>query len=80
MNGVIKKWGNSASVRIPAAVMRAAHLDLDQEVDIREEGGCVVIQPVRPASYDLASLLDGITEGNLHGEISTGDAVGREVW
>lgn len=80
MKTVVKKWGNSASVRIPAAVMRAAHLDLDQEVDIREEGGCVVIQPVRPASYNLSSLLDGITESNLHGEIWSGKAVGREVW
>ncbi len=80
MKVMIMKWGNGASVRIPAAAMRVTYLDLDQEVDIREEGGCVVIQPLRPASYDLASLLDGITERNLHGEILTGDAVGREVW
>lgn len=80
MKTVIRKWANSASVRIPAAVMRAAHLDLDQEVDIRDEGGCVGIQPVRPASYELVSLLDGITGDNLHGEISTGDVVGQEAW
>jgi len=80
MKVVVRKWGNSASVRIPTAVMQAAHLNLDQEVDVREEGGRVIIEPVRHASYDLASLLDGITDDNLHGEIPTGDAVGREVW
>lgn len=80
MKAVVRKWGNSASVRIPAAVMRAAHLNLDQEVDVREEGGCVIIAPARPTSYDLASLLDGITEDNLHGEILTGVALGREIW
>jgi len=77
---VTRKWGNSASVRIPAAVMQAAHLNLDQEVDVREDGGRVIIEPVRHATYDLASLLDGITQANLHGEIPTGDAVSREVW
>jgi antitoxin MazE len=80
MRVMVKKWGNSASIRIPAAVMQAAHLNVDQEVDIREEGGCVIIEPVRRSSHDLASLLDGITDDNLHGEISTGEAVGREVW
>ena len=28
MRAVVKKWGNSASVRIPAAVLKAAHLVL----------------------------------------------------
>jgi antitoxin MazE len=37
MKTVVKKWGNSASVRIPAAVMQAAHLELDETVDVREE-------------------------------------------
>jgi len=55
-------------------------MHLDQEVDVRVEGGCVIVQPVRPVSFDLASLVDGITGDNLHGEISTGDAVGREMW
>jgi len=42
---VVKKWGNSASVRIPAAIMEAAHLDLDDAVDVREESGRIVIEP-----------------------------------
>lgn len=29
---------------------------------------------------ELAELLDGITDENLHGEVDTGPAVGREVW
>lgn len=35
----VKKWGNSASVRIPSAIMAAAKLKIDSKVDIREEGG-----------------------------------------
>ena len=49
MRAVVKKWGNSASVRIPLAVLQAAHLDLDDPVDVREESGriVIVIEPVR---------------------------------
>lgn len=38
---IIKKWGNCAAVRIPAAIMAAAHVGLDQSVDVREEQGGV---------------------------------------
>jgi antitoxin MazE len=80
MRTVIKKWGNSASVRIPASIMKAARLDLDEAVDVREEGGRVVIEPVRHKEYDLAQLLKGITRKNLHQEIDFGGPVGKEVW
>ena len=36
MKVIVKKWGNSAAVRIPAAVMAAAHVELDQSVEVRE--------------------------------------------
>jgi antitoxin MazE len=45
MQVLIKKWGNSASVRIPAAVMAAASLSVDQAVEVREENGRIVIDP-----------------------------------
>ncbi len=77
----IKKWGNSASVRIPASIMRAAHIDLDQLVDIREEDGRLIIEPVeQPQRYALADLVDGITPENQHSEVSVGGPVGKEIW
>ena len=78
MRVTVKKWGNSASVRIPAAVMAAAHLNLDDTVDVREEDGRIIIEPSHTAHYDLAQLLAGITPENLHTEVSTGPAVGQE--
>lgn len=80
MKVVVKKWGNSASVRIPAAVMEAARLHLDQPVDIREEAGRIVIEPIREVSYDLATLVAGITEENRHEAVDMGPPVGQEVW
>ncbi|MCY0853548.1 AbrB/MazE/SpoVT family DNA-binding domain-containing protein [Cupriavidus sp. D39] len=80
MRVIVKKWGNSASVRIPAAIMEAASLSLDETVDVREEGGRIVIEPVRQSDYDLAQLLAGITPDNLHSEASFGPAVGNEAF
>lgn len=80
MRVIVKKWGNSASVRIPAAIMDAAHLRLDETVDVREEGGRIVIEPVRPSEYDLAQLLARITPENLHADVDFGPAVGKEAF
>lgn len=79
MRTVIKKWGNSASVRIPAAIMEAAELQLDMPVDVREEGGNVVIVPLRRPEYDLADLVEAITADNLHDSVDFGDAMGKEL-
>ena len=43
----VKKWGNSAAVRIPASVLAASSIAVDQDVDIREEGGRIVIEPIK---------------------------------
>lgn len=78
MRVVVKKWGNSASVRIPAAVMQAANVLLDDVVDVREEGGVIVIEPIRN-SVSLADMLSAITPENLHSEVSFGSPVGKEA-
>ena len=80
MEVIVKKWGNSAAVRIPASVMAAAHVDLDQTVEVREERGRIVIEPVRRKEYKLGALLGGITGKNLHKFIDTGVPVGKEIW
>jgi antitoxin MazE len=78
MRVVVKKWGNSASIRIPATVLKAARIEIDDPVDVREEQGRIVVEPLHPASYDLADLLQRITSDNLHEEVDFGPPVGRE--
>ena len=77
----VKKWGNSASVRIPSAVLTAAALCIDQEVEVREESGRIVIEPIvsKPA-FELAALLDAMTPETFHDEVEFGAPVGREIW
>jgi antitoxin MazE len=76
----VKKWGNSASVRIPAAVMAAASLSVDQSVEVTAEGGRVIIEPVTTPVYDLDQLLDQMTPETFHQEVDFGPPVGQEIW
>lgn len=80
MNLYVRRWGNSAAVRIPAATLDAAGLKPDDPVEVREENGRIVIEAARPAKLDLAALIEGITPENRHEEIDWGPPVGREFW
>ena len=80
MEVIIRKWGNSAAIRIPSSVMEAAHVNLDQTVEVREERGRIVIEPVRRKEHKLSELLGGITGKNLHQPIDIGAPLGKEDW
>jgi len=80
MQVLIKKWGNSASVRIPATVMAAASLSVDQAVEVREENGRIVIEPVRAPTYTLDELLADMRPETFPEDEDFGPAVGQEAW
>lgn len=80
MRATVRKWGNSAAVRIPAAVLEAARVHLDQPVDVREEDGRIVIEKLQPNRYDIDRLVADITEDNRHDPVDLGMPVGGEVW
>ena len=75
MRVLVRKWGNSASVRIPAALMAAAKIELDHPVEVREERGRIIIEPIREKEYDIDELIAGITDENRHEEIDFGPGV-----
>jgi antitoxin MazE len=76
---VVTGWGNGASVRIPMSVVVPAKLNVDEEVEVCEAEGRVVIIPIRPAEYRLADLIAGITYENRHEEVDFGPPVGKEI-
>ena len=80
MQVLVKKWGNSASVRIPATVMAAASISVDQAVDVREENGRIIIEPIRAPSYDLGDLLTRMTPETFPDDVDFGGPMGDEVW
>ncbi len=80
MNMHVRRWGNSAAVRIPAATLEAAGLKPDDPVEVREENGRIVIEKIHRPKKDLQKLIDGITPENRHEETDWGAPVGREFW
>ncbi len=76
----VQKWGNSLALRIPMSYALEAKLEKDSDVDISLVEGKLVIRPIVTIKPDLAHLLGGITDDNLHDECDTGDAVGKENW
>lgn len=79
MRAIVKKWGNSAAVRVPASVMEEARLEIDQPVEVRVEAGRIVIEPLTAPEFSLDELLAGVSAENLHEEESFGRPVGREA-
>ena len=80
MRSVVRMWGNSASVRIPANVMAASRLAVDQAVDVREEDGRIVIEPIIEPTYDLSKLLASMTPETFPDDVDFGAPVGKEIW
>jgi antitoxin MazE len=80
MTAAIAKWGNSLAVRIPQAIAEQVQIQAGSEISIDIIDGKIVLTPHRRKKYTLDELLDGMTSDHLHAEISTGVAVGNEVW
>jgi antitoxin MazE len=75
----IQKWGNSLALRIPKSLAEDSGVETGSVVELRVVRGKLVATPVR-GTYELEELLVGISKANLHGEVPSGEAVGREVW
>lgn len=76
----LKQWGNNLGVRLPVNVARAAHLHVNQRVQISVEGGHVVITPLDEEPLNLEqrlALFDAVRHG---GEAMSSAPVGAEKW
>jgi antitoxin MazE len=76
----VQKWGNSLALRIPQSVAREIGLSEDSAVEVSLVDGKLVIVPVVKRKITLERLLAQVTDENIHAEIDTGSAVGRELW
>lgn len=80
MNQQVKRWGNSAAVRISASTLAAAGLKLDDPIEVREDGDRIIIEKAKREDISLKSLLAKVTPENIHAEFNWGPAVGKEIW
>lgn len=76
----VQKWGHSLAVRIPKSFASETGLGVDSSVDISVVDGKLVVVPTDTPDLSLETLLEHVTDANIHDEIDTGPAVGREAW
>jgi len=80
MRARVQKWGNSLALRIPKSFAAEVGLHNEVPVDISLADGKLVIKPVAEQKLTLKQLLARVTGENLHHEIDTGAAAGKEAW
>lgn len=76
----VQKWGNSLALRIPKPLAAEVGLERNSPVEVSLVDGRLVVIPIVDPDLRLEQLLAQVTENNLHGEVKTGSAVGKEVW
>jgi antitoxin MazE len=76
----VQKWGNSLALRIPKPFAEDVGVSEGTVVDVSISKGRLIAAPVGRRRARLEDLLRRVTKRNLHGEVGTGPAVGREAW
>ena len=76
----IQKWGNSLALRIPKAVARQVNVRKGSRLDMSLASNKIILRAMDVKEYRLSDLLEKIHKKNLHGEISFGRPLGKEVW
>jgi len=78
MQVALKQWGNTVALPLPEKVISVLKIKSESLVEVREEFGRIIIEPVR--KYSLDELVGQINDENLHNEVSFGKAEGNEIW
>jgi len=75
MRSEIKRWGNSAAVRLPSKILAAAQLDVSSPISMQVKGNKIIIEAARePQSkrlklpYSEAALLADLTPDSAHSD------------
>ena len=76
----IQKWGNSLALRIPKTFADEAGIQKETPVEVSLIDGKLIISPVTELKPTLKELLTKVTTENLHHEVDTGPATGKETW
>jgi antitoxin MazE len=79
MNTKIQKWGNSLALRIPSSFARSLHIVNGAAVEVSLKNDKLIVNPNVEKKILLDDLLEKVTPKNIHTEIKTGPAVGKEL-
>jgi len=75
MRSEIKRWGNSAAVRLPGKLLAQARLEVSSPVSMIVKGRKIIIESAAPPAtrrlklpFDESALLDGLTPETAHAD------------
>ncbi len=75
----LQKWGNGNGVQLPKEVIEAAHIKVNQPLEVSTKGSSIILTPVKETNkITLESLLEGATPATVGGELDWGDDIGNE--
>jgi len=76
----VKKWGNSLGLRIPQAIANQINIQDGSRINLVLKNNKIELIPAVSEEYRLNDLVELIDESNLHIEIFSGQAQGKEIW
>lgn len=74
MQTEIKRWGNSAAVRLPSKILNQANLDVSSAISITVKSGAIVIEAVKSPPrrvklpFSESDLLEGLDAYGAHAD------------
>lgn len=77
MQTIVQKWGNSLGLRIPSLWAKDNNVRSGSKIEVIVEKGKITILPQKKSLDDMLAM---VTPENIHSEVSTGNAVGKEEW
>ena len=77
MQAIVQKWGNSLGFRIPSLWAKDNNVQSGSKIEVIAEKGKLVILPQKKSLDDMLAM---VTPDNIHSEVTTGNAVGKEEW
>lgn len=78
MRARIQRWGNSLALRLPKSVAESVGLGEGSVVGLEERDGQLLVRPIH--RYQLEDLLAEVRQEQIHAEVSSGTARGKESW
>ncbi len=85
MRTEIKKWGNSAALRLPATALAKAGLEVNSPVEIEAAEGKLVVSAVNIPQYSLEELLENCSPRKMKlteedKQWLESESIGHEIW
>lgn len=74
MHTQIKRWGNSAAIRLSSRLLARTNLEVSSEVNIEVKDNKIIIEPLKQADRKLRlpfseeELLEGMTADKAHAD------------